>query len=202
VLGTFTVASFIGPVFSATNGWNEKQLAVIYLCGGVFTLIGTNLVGRLADRTARLWLFRVFGGGALVLAVVVSNLPPVPLWVAAAALSGFMVFAAGRMVPAQSMLLGAAAPAVRGAFMSLNTAVQHLATGLAPTIAGAIIAETPDGKLTGFPVVGLVSAATAAVSLILAGRLKPVPQHASAPPVPLVPPEEGLPTAEPEAAGV
>ena len=65
--------------------------------------------------------------------------------------------------------------------MSLNTAIQQLATGLAPMIAGAIILETPDKRLTGFPIVGIISAATAAVSLFLAGRIKPVSQEFSNP---------------------
>jgi DHA1 family inner membrane transport protein len=103
---------------------------------------------------------------------VVSNLPPGPVWVATLVIGGFMVCASGRMVPAQAMLLGTAAPRVRGAFMSLNTAVQHAATGVAPALAGAIIVESPDKQLTGFPVVGLVSAGCAAVSLVLAGRLR------------------------------
>ncbi|MBX9585135.1 MAG: MFS transporter [Gemmataceae bacterium] len=177
VLGTFTVASFVAPVLASKNDWHEGQLANIYLVAGLLTLLGTNVVGRLADRVPRLPLFRVLGAAALVLAVVLSYLPPVPLWVAAAAVGGFMVAAAGRMVPAHAMMLGAAAPRVRGAFMSLNTAVQHLATGLAPTIAGAIITKGPDGTLTGFPIVGWIAAGTAAVSLVLAGRLKPVPQQ-------------------------
>jgi predicted MFS family arabinose efflux permease len=202
VLGTFTVASFLAPVLCSVNGWGEAELSEIYFIGGACTLLGTNLVGRLADRVPRLGLFRVLGGGALVMAVVVSTLPPTTVLVAAAALSAFMVFAAGRMVPAQAMMLGAAAPAVRGAFMSLNTFVQHVATGLAPMIAGWLVTETPDRKLHGFPLVGLVSAAAAAVSLVLAGGLKPVPQQMPVPVPPLVPPEEGLPTAEPEAVTV
>jgi predicted MFS family arabinose efflux permease len=184
VLGTFTVASFVGPVLAAANDWSEQDLAVIYLFAGAFTLIGMNVIGRLADRLPRLPLFRVLGFAALVMALVISNLPPGPLWVATAAVGAFMVFAAGRMVPAQAMLLGTAAPRVRGSFMSLNTAVQHLATGIAPAIAGAIITETPDKKLTGFPIVGLVAAGTAAVSLVLAGWLRttahPVPAPAPA----------------------
>ena len=196
VLGTFTVASFIAPVLSAANGWSEQKLAVIYMVAGLCTLLGTNVIGRLADRFPRLMLFRILGAAALVMAVVVSNVTEVSLGGAVLAVSGFMVVAAGRMVPAQAMILGASAPAVRGAFMSLNTAVQHLATGLAPTIAGAILVEGPGGKLEGFPLVGLVSAGTAAVSLVLAGRLKPVPQHVAAPVVALVP-QKG-----PAAAGV
>ena len=197
VLGTFTVASFIAVVFCSQNGWGEGQLFQIYLVAGLFTLIGTNVVGRLADRMKRLTLFRILGFGALVLAIVVGYLPPVPLWVATLVVASFMVFAAGRMVPAHAMMLGAAKPAVRGAFMSLNTAVQHFATGLAPTIAGAILVEGPDKKLEGFWMVGLVSAGAAAMSLVLAGGLKPVSQHVAVVAEPLMPMD---PVPEPVAA--
>src|SRR5262249_32708352 len=85
----------------------------------------------------------------------------------------FMVFAAGRMVPVQAMLLGVAAPKNRSAFMSVNTSVQHAATGLAPLIAGALVKTQPEGGMTGYPLVGLVAAATTAISLVLAGLLRP-----------------------------
>jgi predicted MFS family arabinose efflux permease len=172
VLGTFTVASFIGPYLTATNGWAEDKLSQIYFVSGLCTLVSMTVIGRLSDRLPRLLLFRVFGFGALILAVVITNLPPGPLWVATAALSAFMVFASGRMIPVQAMILGVPRPQNRGAFMSVNTAVQHAATGLAPLIAGLLVTETPDGRITGFPMVGWVAAATAAVALALAGLLK------------------------------
>jgi DHA1 family inner membrane transport protein len=179
VLGSFTVSSFIAVVLCAQNNWGEDQMFYVYMVGGAFTLAGTNLIGRLADRVPRLPLFRVLGLASLVLAIIVGYVTVIPLWAAAGLIAAFMVVTAGRMVPAQAMMLGAAAPGVRGAFMSLNTAVQHFATGLAPTIAGAILVETPDKKLEGFGTVGLVSAGAAAISLLLAGLLKPVPQGAS-----------------------
>ena len=193
VLGTFTVGSFVAPVFCATNGWGENEMAVIYLVAGLCALVATNLAGRLADRFDRLPQFRVFGGVTLVMAVVITTLPPVPVWAAAAAVSGFMGFASVRMVPAQAMLLGVAAPRVRGAFMSLNTAVQHFGCGIAPMIAGWLITETPDKKLTGFGMVGLVAAGTAAASLVLAGRLRSAAK-------PAAPPAEPEPVTEVEAA--
>lgn len=172
VLGTFTVASFLAPYLMGLNGWSEGDLSWIYMISGFLTLIAMSLVGRLADRTGRLALFRILAGAALILGLVLTNLPATPLWVAAIALSAFMVFASGRMVPAQAMLLGAAEPRMRGAFMSLNTAVQHLATGIAPVLAGALIVKGDDGKITGFPLVGLVAAAAALISMALAGRLR------------------------------
>jgi predicted MFS family arabinose efflux permease len=171
VLGTFTVASFAAPYLSATNGWSEDDLAVIYGVAGVCTLFGMNAVGQLADKYRRLPLFRVLGTVTIAVTLAIANLPPCPLWVAALALSAFMVFASGRFIPAQAMLLGTAVPRVRGAFMSINTAVQHLGTALSPLLAAAFITER-DKKIEGFPTVGVVAAICAVVSLILAGTLR------------------------------
>jgi predicted MFS family arabinose efflux permease len=82
------------------------------------------------------------------------------------------------MVPVQAMLLGVPHPKNRGAFMSVNTSVQHASTGLAPMIAGALV-TVENGRMTGYPMVGYVAAATAAISLLLAGLLKPSPADTS-----------------------
>lgn len=174
VLGTFSVASFLGPYLTALNGWSERDLSKIYFVAGSCTLIGTSIIGWLSDRMPRLNLFRILGFGALVMALIVTNLPAGPLWIAAIAMSGFMVCAAGRMVPVQALLLGVARPQNRGAFMSVNTAVQHTATGLAPLITGSLV-NFHDGAATGFALVGYFAAATAAISLLLAGLLRPAP---------------------------
>jgi predicted MFS family arabinose efflux permease len=178
VLGTFSVASFIGPYLTTINDWTERQLSQIYFVSGLCTLGGMAVVGWLADRMPRLLLFRVLGSAALVMAVLVTNLTPGPLWLATATLSGFMVMAAGRMVPVQALLLGTARPENRGAFMSVNTAVQHLATGLAPLVAGSLVTIRA-GTMTGFPLVGWFAAGTAAISLVLAGLVRPAPVDVS-----------------------
>jgi predicted MFS family arabinose efflux permease len=180
VLGTFTVASFIAPYLCALNGWSEDRMATIYFVAGIGTLVSMNLIGRLADRVRRRLLFTILGGAALLTAILVSNLPAGPLWVATVALSLFMVFASGRMVPAQAMLLGAALPRVRGAFLSLNTAVQHLATGAAPLIAGSLMGRDEANHLTGFALVGLVSAGAAAMSLVLVWFVRPAAEETAA----------------------
>lgn len=185
VLSTFCVASFIGPYLTATNGWTESALSQIYFVAGLCTLAGMAVVGRLADRVSRPALFRALALVTLGLAVAVTNLPPCPLWAAALLMSAFMVFAAGRMVPVQALLLGVAAPKNRGAFMSVNTAVQHAATGAAPAIAGALVTVNPVTKaMSGYPLVGIVAVAFGALALLLAGRLRPARgPEPSAPPV-------------------
>ena len=175
ILGTFTVASFSGPYLGATNGWGEDKLAIIYLIGGILTLVGMNAIGRLSDRYNRLRLVRVLMLLTIVTGLTITNLPPVSLWLATLVLAAFMVVSAGRVVPAQAMLLGTAEPRIRGSFMSLNTSVQHMATFLAPLIAGMLITQTDDGKMTGYPMVGIVAAVAAVISMVLVGKMRTAP---------------------------
>jgi len=186
VIGTFTVASFIATYFKALNGWTEIDLAIIYGIAGLSTLVGMNVIGQLADRMQRLLLFRIFGTAALITGIIITNMPATPLYVAAIAMSAFMVFATGRFVPAQAMIIGVAEPRLRGSFMSLNNATQHLATGIASSVAGFMIGKGEDGKLTGFPMVGLFAAVAALVSLVLGGLLRPSSSLAPAEPKPTV----------------
>lgn len=176
VLGTFTVASFIGPYYLASNpGWTEgRELAVIYLVAGLLTLVSMNVIGRLSDRLPRRTVFTVMASLALVLCLVITTVPVSNLAVAAGLLSAFMVCAVGRMVPAQAMLIGVPLARNRGAFASLNTAVSNLTTGLAPVIAGAIVTRQADGSLANYPLVGLFGACAAAGSIILYRYVRPV----------------------------
>jgi predicted MFS family arabinose efflux permease len=158
------------------------DLKYVYLVAGLATLVSMNVIGRWADRTGKLRVFRIMGTLAIGTSLLVTNLPPVALWIAIAASTAFMVATSGRMVPAQAMLTGAAAPSVRGGFLSLNAAVQSAAMGLASLIAGLLIAQDPaTGRLDGYPFVGILAAASALVSLLLGGFLR----RADATPTPI-----------------
>lgn len=177
VLGTFTVASFSAPYLTTLNGWTEKDLAPLYLVAGISTFLAMNAIGSMSDRLPRLRLFRIFGTASIVMGLIVTNLPPSPLWLATVVMSLFMVTASGRFIPAQAMLMGVPESRVRGSFMVLNTAVQHLASGLAPVIASLFIWRAEDGHMVGYPLVGLIASAAAAVALVLGGLLHPTPKH-------------------------
>ena len=156
----------------ANVGQKRESMKYLYPIAGGFTLVSTNLIGRLSDRYGKRLLFRVMGFAAIVMALVLTNLPPVPLWLAITAATAFMVATSGRMVPAQAMITACAAPKVRGGFLSLNSAVQSAAMGLSSLIGGSLLHQSEDGRLPGYPLVGLIAAATALLSLILAGLLR------------------------------
>jgi predicted MFS family arabinose efflux permease len=93
----------------------------------------------------------------------------------------YFVFTSGRWVPAMALLTASAAPQHRGSFMSLNSAVQQLAMGLAAMVAGAVVREGPGGRLTGYPTAGLLAAAATVAGMMLIGRLRPVEEAGERP---------------------
>jgi predicted MFS family arabinose efflux permease len=172
VMGSFLVVPFLADSMVANAGQAKEDMPIVYAIAGGFTFFSTNLAGRVADRYGKRRVFRVMGLATIGMMLIITNLPPIPLWVAVAVATAYMVTSSARMVPAQALIAGSTVPAMRGGFMSLNSAVQSAAMGLASLVGGALIHQSADGRLPGYPVVGLVASATALVSLFLAGWLR------------------------------
>jgi predicted MFS family arabinose efflux permease len=172
VMTSFTVVPYIAKYVVANVQRSEAELPYVYLVGGLCTLVSMNVIGPLTDRFGKLPSYRVLVVLTLLSVLVLTNLPPASLTVVLLTTTAFMGASSGRMVPAMTLITASAAPEVRGGFLSLNTAVQHAACGLASLLAGLLVGEAADKTLTGFPVVGVVAAAAAVVSLVLAGRLR------------------------------
>lgn len=180
VLSGFMIIPFIADSMVANAGQRKENIKWVYLCGGLFTFVSTIAVGRLADRHGKRLVFRIMASAACVMGLIVTNLPPVPLWVAMLVATGFMVAMSGRMVPSQALIAGSAQPAVRGGFLSLNGAVQYMGMGLASALSGALVGQSDDGRLPGYPLIGALSAGVALISLLLAGYLRsaePMPKN-------------------------
>jgi MFS transporter, DHA1 family, inner membrane transport protein len=174
MLGSFSVIPYISLSLVSNVGVDETRgLPWVFVTGGVLTLIGAPLIGRLADRYGKLQVYRAVATIAIGLMLVVTNLPRVPLSVAVGVVGAFMLSNAGRMVAALTMITGSVERRLRGGFMSANSAVQHLASGLGAFVGGQIVVKTADGPLLHFSRVGLLAAVATALSLWLASRVRP-----------------------------
>ena len=174
VMGTFTIIPFLAPYLELNCGASRSQVAIVYSVAGLFTLVGMNVVGHLTDRFGQRRVFLIAAIGSILMTVVATNIPPWGVAVYAAAATGFMLTAAGRMIPAQAMMIGSSPPILRGRFMNLNNAVAHFATGVAPLVSGAIITQADESApLVGYPQAGMVAVAFAAVALGLSFLLRP-----------------------------
>ncbi|HUF20086.1 MAG TPA: MFS transporter [Burkholderiales bacterium] len=174
IFGGFSVIPFMAPYMVANVGLAESDLPWLYFFGGLATVFTSRLFGRLADRHGKREMFTLLAALSILPLLLITNLPPVPVWGAIATSVIFMVLVSGRFVPAMAMVTAAAQPRMRGTFMSCNSAIQHLALGLASLSSGLIIGRADDGQLTRYWATGLVAAAATLTAVWLAQRVKAV----------------------------
>ena len=180
---SFLMGPYLATFLVDNVGIDQVDLQYVYLCGGLVTILTLTPIGWLADRFGKLPVFRILAVATMVPILLLSNLPwGVGLPVVLVLTTLQMVVMSGRMVPAMAMITASAAPHQRGSFMSLNTAVQHMAAGLATAVGGAILTQSAPGQpLDGYWVAGLLSCAASVACLVLAGRLRRAPEEALPP---------------------
>jgi predicted MFS family arabinose efflux permease len=174
IFGGFSVIPFIAPYMVANVHLAESRLPWLYFFGGLATVFTSRLIGKLTDRHGKREMFTLVAAISIAPLLVMTNLPPVPAWLAICTSATFMVFVSGRFVPAMALVTAAAQPRVRGGFMSFNTAIQHLALSLASLSSGYLIGRGSSGELTRYWLVGLISVACALTCIWLSHRVKAV----------------------------
>ncbi len=174
MFGGFSVIPYIAVYLVGNVGLTKQDLPTIYVAGGLLTLFGAPIVGKLADRFGKLPVYRVVAVLSAGMMLIVTHLPVVPVLIAAAATGTLMLTNAGRMVAAMAMVTGSVEPSRRGGFMSANSAVQHFSTGMGAYVGGLILVSDPAShSLLYFEVVGYIAIAATIASLWLAGRVRP-----------------------------
>lgn len=177
MLGHFTIIPFIAPYLVGNVGFKESELMYVYLVGGLCTLFFSPWVGKMADKHGRLKLFSVFGTLVIIPILLITNLPPVPLWTALIVSALFFIFSNGRMVPSTTMETAIIRPEIRGSYMSIRSAVQQLSSGIASFVGGMIIQEQSSvfdikaKALVNFGYVGIIAVVFSLISLYVARLL-------------------------------
>jgi len=172
MMGAFAVIPYINPYLVANVGVPKFYLPLVYATGGLFTLIASPIVGRLADRFGKLLMFRIMAPLSALMLIAVTFLPPLPPLLAVLVVSGLFVTNSGRMIAAMAMITGTVPPHRRGAFLSANASMQHIASGIGTLLASCVVVEAADGKLQHFGMVGLLACGVTLLSIWLAGRLR------------------------------
>ncbi len=175
------VMPFMAPSMVANVGLREDQLFKIYLCGGTATFFSTFIIGRLADRYDKLHVLAVISSIAMLSVLAVTRLNPGSIVLALTTTTILFMSMAGRFAPTMAMIANAVEARYRGGFMSVNSAMQNIASGLANLSAGLLITRTATGKLVGYQNAGYVSLAAFAGTVFLAWRLRAVAPYAARP---------------------
>jgi predicted MFS family arabinose efflux permease len=177
VLGQFMLIPYISPYMVGNIGFSQMDLVYIYLCGGLATLVTGPIIGRIADKFGHKKIFLVFAGISIVPLLLVTHLPEVGIPTALVVTTLFFIFISGRIIPSLTMVVSSAETRYRAGFVSINTAMQQFAAGMAAIISGSIITEiataNPEVKaISGYPYVGYMAVLLTIIAAYLGSRLK------------------------------
>jgi predicted MFS family arabinose efflux permease len=173
------VIPFISPILVANYGIIPKQIAWIYMAGGAATFFTSRIVGRMADRYGKHRVFRILVAFSMLPVLFITHLPSLPLLAVVAFFPIFMVAMSGRMIPMQALMTTVPEPERRGAFLSINSAIQSLGTGCGAWFGGLLLSTSVDGQIVGFGHNGWIAVGLAVVTLIWVGKVRPVSEPAS-----------------------
>ena len=172
MLASFSVIPFISPYLVGNVGFREADLPYIYLFGGICSVVTSPLIGRVVDRVGTRPVYTALALASIPPTLALTRLGDVGVPLALACTTVFIIAGSGRFVPAMTLIASSVAPARRGSFMSLNSAVQSAASGMATWLAGLAIGRQADGRLTGYDLVGIGSVAAILLTIALAWRVR------------------------------
>ena len=172
VFAGFAVIPYIALYLQGNAGFKPEQIPYVYLTGGICTLISARLIGHWSDRAGKAYAFRrlaLLMPLPLLAMTLSADLPMVGVLLVSSML---FVVMSGRMIPGMALIGAAADPRRRGSFMTLNSAVQSLAMGLAALVGGQILGRDGNGHLTHYWIAALLGGGASLLSFVLASKLR------------------------------
>jgi DHA1 family inner membrane transport protein len=171
MLGHFMIIPFLNPFMEFNMGFSKFQTPMLYMAGGIATLITSPLIGRLADKIGKHKVYFIMAVTSIFPIALITNLPPMPFYLVLC-ISGFwFVVSSGRTIPAQAMVSNVVPPERRGSFMSFNSSVQQVFVGLASVLAGLIVVKNPDNSIQNYEITGYVSILVTLLTLLFVFKL-------------------------------
>lgn len=174
-LGGFMMMPW-GSSFAVNNlGVSNKQLSLLFMVGGVSSLVIMPLVGKLSDKFDKFKIFTIAAVWMMIVVVVYTNLSIIPYWFVIAMNILMMIGIMSRMVPAQALTTALPQMQDRGAFMSINSSLQQIAGGIAAAIGGMIVVQkTKTSPLEHYDTLGYVIVGIIIVNIIMVYRVSQV----------------------------
>jgi predicted MFS family arabinose efflux permease len=174
------VIPFISPMLVANHGIAPRQISWIYMAGGAATFFSARRVGRLADRIGKHRIFRAVCLFSILPVLTITHLPHWPFGLMVALFPLFMVAVSGRMIPMQALLTTLPPAERRGAFLSVNSAIQSLGSGTGAWLGGLLLSTSAQGQIHGYGSNGWCAVALLVFTMVWIGRIQ-TPLAASAP---------------------
>ncbi len=170
--GVFGIIPFISAYLVKNVGFREDQLPLVYLVGGICTIVSARTIGKACDRVGSFKVFRTVAIIACFPMLTLTILPgSTPFWLALAITTLFTMFGSGRFIPAMTLVSAVVKSEDRGTFMSLENAARQMSSGISSQIGGVIIGASAAGALTNYGYVGLIGVLTTGIAIYIASKI-------------------------------
>jgi predicted MFS family arabinose efflux permease len=177
VFSHYVVIQFIVPYMVNNVGFDENLVPIMYAIGGVCTIATSPFIGKISDKKGNFPSFVVLVVLSFIPVVASTHIHRASTPVATIICAIFFILAAGRMIPAYTLMSAATPPEKRGGFMSMRSACMELGTGIASLVSGIIVTQGVGGRIENFYLVGYVSILAGLLSIYVASRVKIITAH-------------------------
>lgn len=167
MMGHFLIIPFINPYMEFNKGFSKGLIPMIYLFGGMASMIGALLIGRFSDKVGKLPVFLWSVFLSLFMVLIITRMPNVHFSIVLGFFALWFIMATSRAITAQAMISEVVKSEQRGSFMSVNGSVQQLGSGLAALSAGAIVFTEKSGRIHNYNWVGYLSILVLLTSMLL-----------------------------------
>lgn len=167
MMGHFLIIPFINPYIEFNKGFSKDMIPMIYLFGGMASLIGAIFLGRFSDKAGKLPVFLWSVSLSLFMVLIITAMPNVHFSIVLCFFAVWFALATSRAITAQAMISEVVKAEQRGSFMSVNGSVQQLGSGLAALAAGAIVITEKSGKISNYNWVGYLSILVLFTSMLI-----------------------------------
>ncbi len=173
IMSHFSIIPFLTDFATYNLGVNYKtDVPLIYIIGGLLTVIVSPKVGKLSDTYGRLIVFTILSFLSIIPLTLIPNATTNSMWVLLPYFATFFIFSGSRMVVGSAEVTSATAMQERGSFMIVNSSIQQLSTGIMATIGGAIVSNDAAKRVLHYPTLGLIGVGFAMLALLVFKKIK------------------------------
>ncbi len=171
MFGHFLLIPHFSNYFQFNLAFPRDDISLLYLCGGLASMVTMQLCGNLLDRG---YASRTIVVTTLLLAVVILCGFVLPFSLSLyLVFTLFMALSAARSSSTLAITAGIPLPHQRAAFMSYQGTAANVASGLASVASAAYLSTSVEGKIDGFSQLAIASTVFALAAMLLTLRLIP-----------------------------
>jgi DHA1 family inner membrane transport protein len=169
----YVVIPFISAYLVTNTGFPASKLPLIYLFGGLMTVISGLMMGKTVDRHGAPKTFSRTGLLFLVPVFFITHLGAASVWLTLLITTAVFVLSNFRSVPALTIINSSIPAGRRGSFASLNTCIHQLGAASATFLAGSVVTEgSARNPMQGFSNTAYLSIAFGVLAYIQGRRIR------------------------------